>query len=771
MNRTRALAAVPVVSALLLGSTAAAPPESGPASTEHVEVRLVQVPVRLEAKRPGACADVGPEQIELSEDGAAVDVRYLEPKRMATTHAILVDAGPEMLGKLPAAREAALAYLRSVPPNEPALLATFDHRLILAAPPSFDRERLERRVGWIEPGAGSHLWDASLRLVDYLAERPERKALILVTRGCDSLLASDATGAELLRRAAADSGMIVFVIGLDVPVRCELSGEDPQPVLRALARDAGGTAHFVDSAAKLPEVFRAVQERLASEAYLVYAPPPFGAGPKDRPAKERARLRSLRVRLRGRPGCELSIAGPPSRCEAAAGTGGCSAPPRAVGSFRLEGDGLRGRIRDIVVDRGPESSAFDWFAPPRPERRAEQRRERDVAIVLPPLADLVSDAAGPLDFVGRQLEREASRKAAAPTGGDWSAEPFLINGLSLLELHDALAEALVARPEYRAWATALAREERLRLVESLVRASGGRIDQAWLDRAAQILSADAWEPEPQELSRHLGVWLGDVHASQVFHEAEAWLGSRLQAAFAKGGDAGLEQSWADAQALWPRVAAWVPSTDAVHVLGWLVPAYDPAQRAIGFRRVILGQPHSAEVRNSLLASDAGTFLGLTREADAAADPDSLYAYMVAYNYSRETPLGVRLVRWMLRQPGVAAALADLDVVDVQYPHAEARDLWPSLREYGDKEALRHLPPRTAAYPARAVNVTLRERGSDRRVSFGGYFALPDTPRLEPLDTPLCLVLGDSPGAAGPRLKLLAALAAAETSSPFPCLMH
>ena len=159
--------AIPIVLAIIC--LQAAPAGEPEALSERVEVRRVRAPVLLEERTPGGCDQLSAADIEVLEDGKGSTALRLEPGGLEAVHAILIDAGPRMMGAIREARKAALAYVGSLPEEETALLATFDQRLILHSSLSADRERFERNLEWIESGGGSHLWEATRQLIEYLA--------------------------------------------------------------------------------------------------------------------------------------------------------------------------------------------------------------------------------------------------------------------------------------------------------------------------------------------------------------------------------------------------------------------------------------------------------------------------------------------------------------------------------------------------------------------------------------------------------------------------
>ena len=67
---------------------------------ERVRVRSVRIPILLDEKSPGGCDAVQADWIEIVEDGRGVRASHLEPRRLRTSHAILIDTSRSMVDDL-----------------------------------------------------------------------------------------------------------------------------------------------------------------------------------------------------------------------------------------------------------------------------------------------------------------------------------------------------------------------------------------------------------------------------------------------------------------------------------------------------------------------------------------------------------------------------------------------------------------------------------------------------------------------------------------------
>ena len=763
--------------ATTLLAAAATPPV--PAVEERVQARLVSVPVRLHDERPGGCADLLLSAIEIREDGESVGVTYLDPLPLVAMHALLVDAGPAMVDSLQSARRTARAYVESLPSEDPVLLAAFDHRLLLHAPWSTNRARFGRAVDWIEPGARSYLWEAMRELIRSFGSYPGRKVLIVLTRGCDTQGAGGVTAEDVLAAAVQAQSLSIFPIGIAVPARCETSGVDPLPALRTIAERTGGELRTVDAASQLEPVLRSIRDRIGSERLVAFVPRPFGEGRRDEPDTRTARWRELGARLGESAPCRVTIAGTPTRCESAPDATGCAGAPDSPdvpGRPFVLGhglDSLTGSVRDVVHDGGVVAPSLDeLLGDVQADSTSEPRVEtRVVSAWIPAVEAVVRTDASPADVVEQAMARVS--RFSAPAGSrpaeaqpnPWFATPFLVNGETLLRIRGMLARALAAHPDYLAWATERARQDRVAEVDAVLRTvpAGGQRDL--LERARAAIAQAPLELDARETESFLGAWLGDLPAAGVFQTGETWLARQLLAAARGGEPSRLAGAWAEVERMWDVLVRWIPPAGDVRLLGWMVPGYDPDRRVVGYYRVIPARPYSAEILDRFVNASSSEFLGTT---GIVASPEDLgvFDYVQLFHYCREAPLGARFLHWMLEQPEVARLLAArYDVRAVRYGHSDYRDLAPVLT----RAKLIEESPHNPAWPARQVWLLLGRRDSGGpTLAIGAYFA-PErrAPRaFEP--EPLCLVVSDRVESEADA-ELLRALATAPRR--FPCILR
>lgn len=651
IRRGRAALLVAVfVGAAVHGSS---PPDAGPPEEdgvrERVLVRRAHWPVLIEPvaglrDAPRLCASLAAGQVEVLEDGVPARVTALGPRPLPRLHALLIDTSRSMLdsGLLEAAKRAAAEYVDSLPADEPALLASFDVSLVLAAPPSTDRERLREAIDELGPVSnGTALWDAAYYLVAYLGPQPEEKVLVLLTDGEDSDSLPGNTARRVADLAAATANLTVFSIRMVRPA--ERQGLTARGALTGLARQTGGEYFEIEEASALDRVYRRICERMDGRLYVSYAPPPFGSGPRDRKSGNGFRWREVRVRAADGVPCRVTALRAPERFEAERGT---PVPGRGVPAyFNSPGPGaqISGRASDLLVATGPLYDAgrlLDAGKLQATVNREPLHAMRHVVVEASDLTLARSEIASPEDLLLHMLRRDLP--APASILDDPSARPaFLVDGYTFLEMREVLGRALIERrPDYRRWA-----EDRLAVrveaeIHSLVarapQANGLTAEEMVTLRAA--LLADASSPEEGTAHLLVAEWLGDVPARQVALDLERRVADRLLA----DSDADAREEARAVERGWHKLGLWFPPAVGSRVLTPLIPAWEPATGRVGFYRFVLAWPHSFDERPRTVPV---------------------------------RPLALATVHWLLDRPETAEVLAGrARVVALDYPPNEPRTL-------------------------------------------------------------------------------------------------
>ena len=564
---------------------------------EEMSVRRVVWPVFVNAKKADDiefCHALAPERIRVTEDGAKVTVKSLDQERRPTLHALLIDTSESMSEKnsLHLAREAAKRYVDHLQPHESIVIYSVDDIFLQRAPVTrmespAAKEKIKQAIDAIEASAGlTFLRDALNQMILHVESFPERKVIIVLTDGVDTMSRLPADRVLGTAMSTPRQNVTVYTVGIGI---WTYSGG----FVRQLAELTGGKYFGIREPDQIGVTFEEVRARLARESYLSWIPQSFGRGRKD-PEDAQYTFREVRIKSLDK---RCKIDNPreyrfssllPTKAPDFVSVGDTPALPAArplpvgrhwqVGGpepFELvaDSDSMHGTFIDLVREWGVMP---DEIFPVMPAALSNDEifDVRPFRVVVPALDNLLAgQLSQPEDILLYWLRNGVRPAAGAPNEG-------LVHGTTFLELREALAESLYAYyPPYRSWA-------RGRLAGPLERYVRYRFPDLDEETIQRLLLARLSQPSTREIGTVLATWLGDLTAEGLTSRLErrainALLGASDldEVASRTLGDL-VDQRWGD-------LGQWFPEGERVRILAPLVPLYDAGRGEIGFYRVIL----------------------------------------------------------------------------------------------------------------------------------------------------------------------------------------
>lgn len=587
-----------------------------------MDVERVRWPVLLEppARRPQSCATLDPSAIEVREDGVPARVVTLERSRPRTLHAIVVDMSLSMREEVEDAREAARAYVRALPADEPAMILSFSEDPWLLVAPTTDRGALFRAIDELDIVHGTALWDALDATIRLIGPLPERKVIALVSDGDDGASLPTRTFESVLEQVVATRDLTVFPIALKMGASTDSGLRAPKNLLRRLALATGGTLLDANRGSAVGRALDQVREILDREAWIAYVPLAWGEGPRDDTA---AGHRDRRVQIDAARGaeCRIRSLGPPTRRAGAATrlVSRATVVERAAGervrvriessasfgtlepgelAFEPDGERATGVVPAVIRDNGR------LLVPPSAGHAASTRVEfvgkpslghAPILAVFPPLSRVRSGLRTPEDVVGEMYDRGLIGPSARSGTG------LLVEGGTFLDLREALGESIFeALPDYQAFAIDRFVQWRLPNVESALRDAGGD-DPALRGRLVDALRASASDPSDGEAARALAAWIGDVSAWDVALALDRRaLEATLRTPPGGDRDPGAER-WLAARRAFVQS---LPQATHTRVVVPMVPAFDPEHDVLGYWRILLPRPRGSRLHGDAPPQDA-----------------------------------------------------------------------------------------------------------------------------------------------------------------------
>lgn len=264
---------------------------------------LVQVPVVVKEKGGRYLTDLRKEDFTLYEDGARQSIEYFGTTEAPFNVALLLDSSGSTADQLQQMKNAALAFIGYLRPQDKVLLIEFNDSVRVLSELTSDREQLRRAIADIHSGEYTQVYEAVYTAVwERLADIEGRKAVILFTDGIDTA-SSEIVEEDTLDAIIESEDVIVYPIRYstraDVERRLERkfnaermanpqkAEADQQKSLRELdrtyrqadeyldelARLSGGVVERADVIADLKGALGRIADELRKQYLLGYYPP------------------------------------------------------------------------------------------------------------------------------------------------------------------------------------------------------------------------------------------------------------------------------------------------------------------------------------------------------------------------------------------------------------------------------------------------------------------------------------------------------------------
>jgi len=159
----------------------------GPGDVLRVDTTLVTVPVSITDRDGRYIADLRKEDFRVWEDGIEQNIAYFAAVEKPFTVVLMLDTSTSTWSKLRQIRQAAVAFVEQLRPDDQVMVVSFASGLTVKSPPTTDREKTRKAINGTGRGLSTHLYDAMSKLMQQNLNRIQgRKALVLFTDGVDA---------------------------------------------------------------------------------------------------------------------------------------------------------------------------------------------------------------------------------------------------------------------------------------------------------------------------------------------------------------------------------------------------------------------------------------------------------------------------------------------------------------------------------------------------------------------------------------------------------
>lgn len=223
--------------------------------------------------------DLTADDFEVYENGKRQQITNFSAEPRPMVVGLLIDTSGSMQGsKMERARQGALAFLDQITQEDEVFVMTFDSFPMLRQDLTGNLGLLREAIGEMIPGGATSLNLAVVEGADLLAERPERRALIVLSDGYDTTMTITVDQAvDYARRMDVRVYTIgVFdslMSGADLRGRRSFDSFNPgEDSLRSFSDGSGGRSIILKSLGELLSAYEDIANELKSQYALAYRP-------------------------------------------------------------------------------------------------------------------------------------------------------------------------------------------------------------------------------------------------------------------------------------------------------------------------------------------------------------------------------------------------------------------------------------------------------------------------------------------------------------------
>jgi Ca-activated chloride channel homolog len=265
--------------ALLLASVPASGPLRAQAPVQpptfEVGIEVINLNLSVTDGRNNYVTDLLQKDFAVFEDGIRQELSLFTHENLPISLAVLIDTSASMEEKLPVARAAATRFIKTLRPQDSAMVMSFNDRSTVLQDYTNELVALESAINRTQAAGPTALHNSLYITLKELSKQKKagelrRRAVVLLSDGEDTAsLVSDEQVLELARKAEIN----IYAISLrpNRPQdRSRLAFSQAEYVLTALTRETGGRVFFPNSLSELDSVYDQIAEELRTQYSLGY---------------------------------------------------------------------------------------------------------------------------------------------------------------------------------------------------------------------------------------------------------------------------------------------------------------------------------------------------------------------------------------------------------------------------------------------------------------------------------------------------------------------
>ncbi len=243
--------------------------------------------------------DMTADEFEVYEDGEKQEILHFDSNPRPVVLGLLIDTSGSMEGlKMERAKQGASAFLEHVTNQDEAFVMGFDAFPRLMQDLTPNRALLRDAIQQMQPQGATSLNLAIVEATDILVDRPERRALIILSDGFDTV--QSVTEGQAIEYALGQD-VRLYTIGIfDTLPQARSSGFDTlnrgEVSMRAYSDGTGGRTFILNSLGELERAYDEIAAELRSQYSLSYRPDSTAAPGEYREIEVRTRRGDARTK-------------------------------------------------------------------------------------------------------------------------------------------------------------------------------------------------------------------------------------------------------------------------------------------------------------------------------------------------------------------------------------------------------------------------------------------------------------------------------------------
>lgn len=239
------------------------------------EVNVVPLYVNVTDGRGAYIPNMTMDEFEVYENGKKQKILFFDSEPRPVVIGLLIDTSGSMEGvKMERAKQGASAFLQHITEQDEAFVMGFDAFPRLMQGLTKSRAQLRDAIQQMQPQGATSLNMAIVNACDIVVDRPERRALIILSDGFDTV--QSVTEGQAIEYAAQQD-VRLYTIGIfDTINPVRTSGFDTlnrgEMSMRAYSDGTGGRTFILNSLGELERAYDEIAAELRSQYSLGYRP-------------------------------------------------------------------------------------------------------------------------------------------------------------------------------------------------------------------------------------------------------------------------------------------------------------------------------------------------------------------------------------------------------------------------------------------------------------------------------------------------------------------